>query len=134
MNLRISSLFSGSLGILSFAALTGQKLSAGDAPASFDNLNTLVGKSKAGREWLVEQTGNSRLSIIKKYWKFIEPGPGVKITADTGTDTGNDPLPQLYNLISDIGEKTNLAQQNPTIVKELSDLLQTIKDGRKSRL
>ena len=80
----------------SFASLTGQSLSNDAAPDSFNYLNTLLGKSKTGREWLVEHAG--RLSIIKGDWKFIEPGPGVKLQVNTNTETGNDPLPQLYNL------------------------------------
>jgi hypothetical protein len=43
---------------------------------------------------------------------------------------GNDPLPQLYNLKTDLGEKNNVAPQNPAIVKELTELLQKIKDGK----
>jgi arylsulfatase A-like enzyme len=113
----------------SFASLTGQSLSNEDAPDSFNYLNTLLGKSKTGREWLVEHAG--RLTIIKGDWKFIEPGPGVKIQVNTNTETGNDPLPQLYNLKTDLGERNNVAKENPAIVKDLTDLLQKIRnDGR----
>jgi arylsulfatase A-like enzyme len=115
----------------SFASLTGQTLSGSDAPDSFDNINTLLGKSKAGREWLVEHSG--RLSVIKGDWKYIEPGPGVKLEVNTNTETGNDPLPQLYDLKSDIGEKNNIASQNPAVVKELTELLLKIKDGGRTR-
>jgi arylsulfatase A-like enzyme len=115
----------------SFAAMTGQKLSSDDAPDSFNQLTALIGKSKTGRDWVVEHASNGRLSIIKGQWKYIEPGPGVKLNVNTNTETGNDPLPQLYNLKSDLGEKNNVAPQNPVIVKELTDLLQKIKnDGR----
>jgi hypothetical protein len=37
---------------------------------------------------------------------------------------GNDKQPQLYNLKTDIAEKTNLASQYPEIVKELTELLE----------
>ena len=47
---------------------------------------------------------------------------------NTNTETGNDTSPQLYNLNSDIGEKINVAQHNPDLVKELADLLE--KDKR----
>jgi len=67
------------------------------------------------------------LSIIKGDWKYIEPGPGVKIQVNTNTETGNDQMPQLYNLRTDIGEKNNLAPENQTIVNELTELLQSIK-------
>jgi arylsulfatase A-like enzyme len=113
----------------SFAALTGQKLSDEAGPDSFNYIDVLLGKSKKGREWLVEHAG--RLTIIKGDWKFIEPGAGTKLQVETNTETGNDPLPQLYNLKNDLGEKNNLATQNPVIVKELTELLQKIRnDGR----
>ncbi len=110
-----------------FATLTGQILSAGDGPDSQDHLTTLLGKSKINRDWIVEHSSNGRLSLIKGDWKYIEPGPGAKINENTNTETGNDPLPQLYNLKTDIGEKNNVAPENPTIVKDLTDLLQSIK-------
>ncbi len=112
----------------SFAAMTGQKLSPDAGPDSFNHLDALLGKSKKDREWLVEHSG--RLTIIKGYWKFIESGLGIKLQVNTNTETGNDSLPQLYNLKTDLGEKINVAQENPAIVKELTDLLNKIKDGR----
>jgi arylsulfatase A-like enzyme len=115
----------------SFAALTGQVLSPDDGPDSFNQMNSLLGKTGKGREWLVEHSG--RLTIIKGDWKFIEPGPGVKIMPYTKIETGDDTLPQLYNLKKDIGEKNNVADENPEIVKELRELLQKIKEDGRSR-
>lgn len=123
------SLFSQIDLMASFAALTGQSLSEDEGPDSFNYLNTLLGISKTGREWLVEHSG--RLTILKGNWKYIEPGPGVKLQRNTSTETGNDPLPQLYDLSNDIGEKNNVAISNPGIVKELADLLAKIKLNRK---
>ena len=115
--------------LASFSSLTGQSLKEDEAPDSFDYLNTLLGKSDKGREWLVEHAG--RLTIVKGDWKFIEPGPGVKVQVNTNTETGNDTLPQLYNLRKDIGEKNNVAAQNPEIMKDLRTLLSKIRnDGR----
>jgi arylsulfatase A-like enzyme len=113
----------------SFASLTGQILSKDDGPDSFNNIDALLGKSKKGREWLVEHAG--RLTLIKGDWKFIEPGTGAKLQVNTNTETGNNPEPQLYNLRTDLGEKNNVATQNPLVVKELTDMLQKIRnDGR----
>lgn len=114
--------------IASFASLTGQALSHAESPDSQDHLNTLLGVTRTGREWIVEHSG--RLTIIKGDWKFIEPGPGAKIQVNTNTETGNDPLPQLYNLKSDIGERNNVAEQNPVIVNELIELLQKIRNEK----
>jgi arylsulfatase A-like enzyme len=115
----------------SFASLTGQILLPDDAPDSFNNLNTLLGKSDINREWVVEHAANGRLSIIRDDWKLIEPGPGPRLNVFTNIELGNDTIPQLYNLKTDIGEKNNTAKENPDIVIELTALLEKIKtDGR----
>jgi arylsulfatase A-like enzyme len=126
-----SALFSQIDLLASFAALTGQKLEENDAPDSFNHLDALLGKNRKGREWLVEHAG--RLTIIKGDWKYIEPGPGPKILMNTNTETGNDPMPQLYNLNDDIGEKNNLAENFPYITSELSRLLEKIKESGKTK-
>jgi len=113
----------------SFAAMTGQKLSADAGPDSFNYLETLLGRSDKGREWLIEQSSSGRLSIIKGDWKYIEPGPGAKIQVNTNTETGNDPLPQLYNLKTDLVEKNNVAPHNKSKITELKDLLQKIREN-----
>ncbi len=113
----------------SFANLTDQELEDDAGPDSFNELDALLGRSDKGREWLVEHAG--RLTIIKGDWKYIEPGPGAKINRNTNTEMGNDTLPQLYNLKTDLGEKINMAADNPNVVMELKDLLDKIKgDGR----
>jgi arylsulfatase A-like enzyme len=117
----------------SFAALTGQTLSSDAGPDSFNMLDALLGKSNENREWVVEQSSSSKLSIIKGDWKYITPGPGAKINVETNTETGNDPLPQLYNLKSDLGERNNLAEQKPFIVNELTLILNKIRDDGRSR-
>lgn len=114
----------------SFAALTGVKLPENSAPDSFNYLSALLGKDKTGREWIVEHSASSKLSIVKGEWKYIEPGQGAKIQVNTNTETGNDPKPQLYNLNSDLGEKTNLAETNPDKVKELTGLLNEIRQSK----
>jgi arylsulfatase A-like enzyme len=116
--------------LASFAALAGQVLPEEAGGDSFNSMDVLLGKSMTGREWLVEHASNGRLSIIKGDWKFIEPGPGVKVQVNTNTETGNDTVPQLYNLKTDIGERNNLASENKDIVKELTELLQNIKDSK----
>jgi len=113
----------------SFASLTGQTLLSDDAPDSFNQLNTLLGISKTDRDWVVEHAVNGRLSIIKGDWKFIEPGPGPRMNVFTNIELGNDTVPQLYNLKTDLGEKNNVAKQNPDILNELTALLLKIKNG-----
>ncbi len=115
----------------SFAALTGRKLDAEAAPDSFDVLPALLGRTKIGRDHIVEHAG--ALSLIKGQWKYIEPNSGAKFNKNTGTEMGNDPEPQLYNLAEDIGEKRNLAAQHPERVSELANDLKRIRAQGRSR-
>ena len=113
--------------LASLAALTGQKIEAGDAPDSLNVLSALIGKSPSGRDHLVEHAGT--LSLIKGHWKYIEPSRGAKIAQNVNIELGNDPQPQLYNLKDDLGEKNSLAAEYPEIVKELAAMLDKIRSG-----
>ena len=113
----------------SFASLTAQRLAPGAGPDSFSQLDALTGKSEQGRNWVVEQATGNRLGVIEGNWKYIEPSQGPKIQENTNTETGNDPLPQLFNLMNDIGEKENVANENATVLKELVDLLSKVKSS-----
>jgi arylsulfatase A-like enzyme len=115
----------------SFAALTGQRLGAPDAPDSFNILDALLGKSRSGRDHLVEHAGT--LSLIKGKWKYIQPGTGAKFNKNTNTELGNDAQPQLYNLEEDPGEKRNVAARYPDRVQELAEQLKQIRDRGHSR-
>jgi hypothetical protein len=42
-------------------------------------------------------------------------------------------MPELYNLADDIGEKKNLAKQDPEKVKELMALLERVRRQGRSR-
>jgi arylsulfatase A-like enzyme len=110
----------------SLAALTGQKVAAGDAPDGEDVLPALRGASREGRRQLVQQAGG--LSLRQGDWKYIEPSRGQKMNTETNTELGNDPAPQLYDLAADLGETRNLAKQHPAKVKEMAALLRRIKD------
>ena len=56
-------------------------------------------------------------------WKF-----GINVYTCLLYTSGNDKQPQLYDLSSDPSEKTNVSKQHPDIVKELSELLESIKE------
>ncbi len=114
--------------LASFASLVGQPLNDSDGPDSYNNIDILLGRSDKSRDWVIEQSANGRLSIISGDWKYIQPGPGAKISMYTNIELGNDTLPQLYNLKTDIGEKNNIASKRPTKVNDLSSLLKRIVD------
>ena len=107
----------------SFAALLGQPLK--ETTDSENVLPALLGESTTGRSVLVEQAGS--LSLRKGTWKYIEPGKGPRINANTNTELGNDPEPQLYDLAADAGEQKNLARAQPEKVKELAAQLEALR-------
>jgi arylsulfatase A-like enzyme len=117
--------------LASFAAFTKQTLADADAPDSYNVMSALLGKSKRGREHLVEQATSLSLRIGK--WKYIEPNRGVKVSAYTNVEMGHDPNGQLYDLANDLGETRNLAAQHPDKDKEMSARIQKIRQDGRSR-
>ena len=85
-------------------------------------LNAWIGKDKIGRSYLIEQ-GMVPNAIVKGVWKYIQPTKGLSVSRYTNIELANRAEPQLYNLKSDPGEKNNLANTYPEILKSLSELL-----------
>ncbi len=111
----------------SLASLAGIAVENGQAPDSKDYLPVLLNQTNKPREFLVEQSLNSTLSLVVGSWKYIESSKGPKINKDTNTELGNDPQPQLYNLATDPGETKNLAATEPGKVTEMKLMLDKIK-------
>ncbi|MEN9535373.1 MAG: hypothetical protein RIR37_646 [Verrucomicrobiota bacterium] len=102
----------------SFAALTGQKIPAGDARDSENVLPALLGESQMGRTKLVVHDGFRVLGLRDGKWKYIQP---VKNARDGESTKG-----ELYNLESDLAEKNNLIASNPEMAQTLSEELQRV--------
>ena len=117
--------------LASLAALTGQKLQAADAPDSFDVLAALLGRSRTGRDHLVEQAG--ALSLVSGKWKLIAASDGRAFDPNTATELGSAPEPQLYDLSGDLGERRNVANEHPDLVRELSERLAHLRSAGRSR-
>ena len=115
----------------SLAHLNDIALADEEGPDSFEMLDVFLGKSKKGRNWIVEH--GATFSIIKDGWKYIEPSNRPSYNKFTDIEMGTDPEPQLYNLKTDLGEKQNVAKQYPEKVIELKNLLQSIKDDKVTR-
>jgi arylsulfatase A-like enzyme len=115
--------------LASLAALSGQTLPPGAAPDSQNTLTALLGESPTGREFVVEQA--AALSIIVGAWKYIEPREGPAIEKSTNIELGNSPEPQLYDRLTDLGERRNMAAQLPDKVKELAARLAAIRASRR---
>ena len=111
----------------SLAKMAGVTIEAGQAPDSKNALPVLLNQSAQSREFLIEQSLNSTLSLLVGNWKYIEPSKGPKINKDTNTELGNSLEPQLYNLAEDPGETKNLASVYPDKVNEMKIKLEQIK-------
>ena len=68
-----------------------------------------------------------QIALRKGDWKLVKAaGAGADLRKAGKADTEGA---QLYNLAQDLGEKTNLADQNPEKVKELAGLWNTMNAG-----
>lgn len=110
----------------SFAALTNQKLDPGEIIDSMSLVDTLLGKSIKGREYLLEESYS--YSLRYKNWKYIRPHKHVPFVDTVNIEGGYQLEPQLYDLSIDIGEQNNLAHDNPTMLQKLSNKLNEILD------
>lgn len=105
----------------SMTELAGEKLNSGVAVDSRNQLPTLLGQDKKGRDYIIEVA--QTISISDGEWKYITPCDRTSYYEITRTETGNSTEEQLYNLYEDIGEKNNVASKHPEIVKRMKELL-----------
>jgi arylsulfatase A len=113
----------------SLAKLTRQSLNKNDAPDSIDHFSALTGHDRRGRDYVVEEAMGGPLSVRLKEWKYIEPKDGPKIIVNKNIESGRDKNVQLYNVISDPGETTNVAEKYPEIAAKMETLLNQIKEN-----
>jgi arylsulfatase A-like enzyme len=95
---------------------TAAELGGARAPAGIDGISvapTLLGKEQKPHEYL--------------YWEFFERGfdQAVRMGDWKGIRNGLDGPIQLYDLKSDLGEKSNVADQNPAIVAKIAEILKS---------
>ncbi|MFO0959679.1 MAG: arylsulfatase [Isosphaeraceae bacterium] len=110
----------------SLAQLLDRKLPEGTAPDSEAILPALLGESARGRDELVHQ--GARLALRQGPWKYIPPGPGPAVQANTNVESGNAMMPQLYDLRADLGETRNLAAEHPDRVEAMAARLKEIRE------
>ncbi len=113
----------------SFAKLFKKQLPDNVGTDSENMLPELLGRSKKGRSVVVEQ-GIESIAILSGDWKYIAPNNGNRMDTLTNIELGNSRQPQLFNLKEDIGEKNNLAEKNPSKLKEMEALLLNIKNKK----
>ena len=117
--------------LATLAHLTGQTLPADAAPDSVDVLDALLGRAKKGRGHIVEHA--RALSYREGDWKMIEGNDGPKVNRGTNTELGNAPAAQLYNVVKDRGEVSNLAARHPERVRAMQATLEKIRVSGRSR-
>jgi len=117
------------------AAIVNTKLPDNAGEDSCNILPALFGNTyqKPIREATVHHSINGSFSIRQGKWKLeLCPGSGGWSYPSPEKDdlTGFPPI-QLYNLQNDIGEKENVYQDHPELVKRLTKLLtKYVKNGR----
>ena len=101
----------------SLAALTRQNVESGGALDSQNFIETYLGKSTSGREYLLEESYS--FSLRYNNWKYILPHEHVPFVDTVNIEGGYQLKPQLYDLSKDMGEQNNLANENPKILQKL---------------
>jgi arylsulfatase A-like enzyme len=100
----------------SLAELTGSSRRGPDSEAL---LGVILGESNQGREELVvEAIGRTAFRVND--WKYIPPYEGNAVIRNVNIETGASPEPQLYNLSSDLSEKTDLSGKVPATLDSVS--------------
>ncbi len=91
--------------------------------AKLDGVNLLphlTGKVVASPHEMLYWRFGGMMAIRKGDWKLVKTRDGPHVDIDPET-LGDLSTAELYNLAEDIGERTNVALQNPQKVKELVD-------------
>ena len=106
------------------------------AEDSFNILASLLGEYEGPelRPAAVHHALDGMFAIRKDGWKLIEGLGSGGFTAPVRAEAGAGmPTVQLYNLIEDPAETTNVADDNPDVVAELSKLLDQYRTTGRSR-
>lgn len=112
--------------LASFAKGLKISLPPDEATDSEDHWGFLTGRSTVGRAIVI--THGASFALIKENWKYIMPSRGPAVYNLTNIESGHAERPQLYNLSVDPGERTNLAEREPAKLKELEQILKTIRE------
>lgn len=114
------------------AEIVGAEVPGTAAEDSVSFLPLLLGDGKPIRDSIIAQSIGGYFSIRDGQWKLaVCPGSGGWSDPRPGKEAPDAPAVQLFDLASDPGEKTNLANEKPEMVEAMTLLLdQAIKQGR----
>jgi arylsulfatase A-like enzyme len=122
--------------LATFADVIGVSLPEDAGEDSFSILPTLLGKQgeRPVRPATVIISARNVLAIRQGPWKLItELGSGGFSQPSRVKPVAGGPRGQLYNLSDDPGETTNLWNEQPEVVDQLTKLLQQYKSQGRSR-
>lgn len=111
----------------SLASLVGVEIPSDAAPDSRDHLATWLGESDESRPFVAEMAANRALSLRDKRWKYIEPSRGAAYMELTGIETGYAPVPQLYDISQEQGERTDVSGAYPEVVRKMAGQLDALR-------
>lgn len=119
------------------AAIVGEKLPAAATAAedSFNALPAFLGAKDAAptRDHMFLHSSDGVFAIRQGPWKWIEGVPVSDIKLGARKAHATQFKPQLYNVEKDPAETTDVSEQHPEVVKELSALVNRYRDGGYSR-
>lgn len=120
------------------AELTDQSLEGKAGPDSFSFLSSLLEKPSATqppRTSLALASGNGTMTLRKGPWKLIQGlGSGGFSKPSKVKPERDGPAGQLYHLVEDPEESTNLYLQHPDRVQAMLNELRAIQESTASRL
>ncbi|MCC5906221.1 MAG: arylsulfatase [Balneolaceae bacterium] len=121
--------------LATLANLVGVEMPEGVGPDSQNLLPVLIGQNDEGRDFLIQQGAGTNLHGFRKGdWKLIPAASNRPGFIENKHNSRENPLttPQvttaayLFNLADDPGETTNLADQYPEKVQEMTELFEKI--------
>ena len=108
----------------SLGSLVQARFPKGSAPDSRDYLPTLLGKDLKGRNYVIGQSNTHVLSVLTAQYRYIEPSNGPKmIQWGPKIETGNLPVPQLYDMTVSPFESKNVADEHSDEVSRMQLIL-----------
>jgi arylsulfatase A-like enzyme len=105
-----------------FAELCGFEPPSDRRVDGIDQTELLLGESETGREHFYFHNAGVR----KGKWKYLKPDAHFHGYA---IEEGREKVDELYDLGSDLGERTNLAAEYPDKVAELKELMLSIESN-----
>ncbi|WP_423140768.1 sulfatase family protein [Parablastomonas sp. CN1-191] len=114
--------------LATLARIARAPLAPDQAIDSRDMLAALTGSDRRGRSELFTESVPS-VAIRKGRYKYIAPAAHpatAAFIAGKGIESGASPMPQLYDLVRDPGERSNLASAQPGLAATLAARLRAI--------